>query len=318
MSEIGGYFELELAKKQEYHSDALRINTSRNALEYILLQRKYSRVHIPSYSCVALLAPFRRTKTEFCFYQINRHFEAESLSRLEKNEAMLYINYFGICDTIVKELAANVKNLIIDNSQSFYSLPHPGIDTFYSARKFFGVPDGAYLYTTIRPENLLEEDRSWERFKHLLLRIDRNTEAGFDAFQENERLIDTLPLKAMSPVTRRLLSSIDYESIQTAREKNFRFLHEAIGKKNDLPIDIDNISAPLVYPFLVKKGRMLRQLLLNHKIYCATYWPNLNDRLPAECFEMRLVRDMVALPVDQRYDIENMNALATIINNITA
>ncbi len=111
---------------REYHSSALRLNSGRNALEYILLHRNYSRVYIPAYSCVTLLTPFRRTKTEFIFYQINRHFEPAHLPYLAKNEAILYINYFGMCDNIVQKLAANVSNLIIDNSHSFYSLPHPG------------------------------------------------------------------------------------------------------------------------------------------------------------------------------------------------
>jgi hypothetical protein len=32
---IGGYFELELSRGEEYHSDAIRLNTGRNAFEYI-------------------------------------------------------------------------------------------------------------------------------------------------------------------------------------------------------------------------------------------------------------------------------------------
>ena len=36
MKTIGGYFELELKKNEEYHKDALSLNTGRNALEYIL------------------------------------------------------------------------------------------------------------------------------------------------------------------------------------------------------------------------------------------------------------------------------------------
>ena len=160
MKEMGGYFELELAKMREYHSSALRLNSGRNALEYILLHRNYSRVYIPAYSCVTLLTPFRRTKTKFIFYRINRHFEPARLPYLAKNEAILYINYFGMCDHVVQKLAANVSNLIIDNSHSFYSLPHPGTDTFNSVRKFFGVPDGAYLFTTIKPVISLKEDRS--------------------------------------------------------------------------------------------------------------------------------------------------------------
>lgn len=39
--------------------------------------------------------------------------------------------------------------IILDNTQSFFQKPISGIDTIYSCRKYFGVPDGAYLSTNI-------------------------------------------------------------------------------------------------------------------------------------------------------------------------
>lgn len=41
MKAIGGYFELELPYSEEYHKNALRLNTGRNAFEYILRSKKY-------------------------------------------------------------------------------------------------------------------------------------------------------------------------------------------------------------------------------------------------------------------------------------
>ena len=42
----------------------------------------------------------------------------------------------------------------------FYAKPIHGNDTFYTCRKFFGVPDGAYLYT----DKLLDEEFSKNNF----------------------------------------------------------------------------------------------------------------------------------------------------------
>ena len=39
MKEIGGYFELELTKGIEYHSELLKLNSGRNAFKYILKTR---------------------------------------------------------------------------------------------------------------------------------------------------------------------------------------------------------------------------------------------------------------------------------------
>ena len=59
MESIGGYFSLELPKYEEYHKDAIRLNTGRNCLEYILRARRYSKVYIPYYTCEVILgSPF--------------------------------------------------------------------------------------------------------------------------------------------------------------------------------------------------------------------------------------------------------------------
>ena len=52
---IGGYFELELPLKEEFHKDALRLNSGKNCLEYILRARQYKKVYIPYYTCDVVL-----------------------------------------------------------------------------------------------------------------------------------------------------------------------------------------------------------------------------------------------------------------------
>ena len=47
MKEIGGYFELELSSKEEFHRDALKLNSGRNAFKYILKAQSTRKVHIP-------------------------------------------------------------------------------------------------------------------------------------------------------------------------------------------------------------------------------------------------------------------------------
>ena len=55
-------------------------------------------------------------------------------------EAFLYTNYFGLKQGCVKLLEKKYgDHLIVDNAQAFFAKPIKGIDTFYSARKFFGL-----------------------------------------------------------------------------------------------------------------------------------------------------------------------------------
>lgn len=143
MREIGGYFELELDKKEEYHPEALKLNSGRNALYYILKVLEPRKIFIPYYICESVLEPVHKLNVELEFYHINKKFEPDIPSQFNQNDYFLFVNYFGINDSIGKSLAANIKNLIADNSQAFYCQPYE-CPTFYSTRKFFGVADGSY------------------------------------------------------------------------------------------------------------------------------------------------------------------------------
>lgn len=54
-------------------------------------------------------------------------------------------------------------NLIVDNVQAFYTPPIKGLDTIYTCRKFFGVPDEAYLYTDCILTESIPYDKSYDR-----------------------------------------------------------------------------------------------------------------------------------------------------------
>jgi hypothetical protein len=307
MKEIGGYFQIELDSGEEFHTGVLRLNTGRNCLEYILRAGKYSKIYLPFYSCDSLLEPLHKLKIPFEYYRIDEKFRP-LLPAMDANSAVLYINYFGICDNIAIKTAAKFINTIIDNSQSFFSKRLKKVDTFYSCRKFFGVPDGAYLYTEKRIDEKLEKDISYERMSHLLIRCDISAEKGFDEFHRNEHLLAHQPMRRISDLTAGLLSSLNYSRVMEIRRKNFEYLHSHLEKINELMVEksADN-SVPMIYPFLVKSGKDIKGRLIKEHIYVATYWPNVFDRCEVKSWEYYLASNLVAFPIDQRYSIEDMD-----------
>lgn len=62
---IGGYFGLELQKKKEYHQNAIRLNTGRNAFEYILRAKNYTKVYLPYYTCDVMLEPINKLNLKY-------------------------------------------------------------------------------------------------------------------------------------------------------------------------------------------------------------------------------------------------------------
>jgi len=316
MEAIGGYFELELNNDVEYHKNALKLNTGRNCLEYILRVKNYKKIYIPYYTCEVILEPIKKLKISFEFYYIDKNLNPVFEKKIQTNEAFLYTNYFGIKQTTVKQLAAKFgENLIIDNAQAFFDKPLKNIDTFYSARKFFGVPDGAYLYTNKKFEKKLEQDISYKRFEHLLGRIDLGAEQFYQSFKNNDASLIEKPIKTMSNLTCKILRSINYQKIKKRRCENFLLLHNTLKNTNQLNLEIEPNTVPMVYPYFVNNGSELKKKLIQNKIFVATYWTNVFNLAKENSFEYKLAKYLLPLPIDQRYKIEDMKRIINLLSD---
>lgn len=315
MEAIGGYFSLELPIREEYHKDALRLNTGRNCLEYILRARKYDKVYLPYYTCDVVLEPFKKLNLPYEFYHINLQLEINDRITLKESEAILYTNYFGLKQRYVEHLAEKFQDqLIIDNTQAFYAKPLHGIDTFYTCRKFFGVADGAYLYTEAKLDDDFEQDKSCDRMTHLLKRIDLSAEEGFKDFRRVDDGLDYQPILKMSKLTHRIMLSIDYEAVAQKRRENYQFLHRVLSGQNNLELMLDNDAVPMVYPFLIPtKG--LREKFIEKKLFVARYWPNVLEWCTKNEIEYLLAFQMQPLPIDQRYSKLDMEYIIRIVKD---
>lgn len=313
MEAIGGYFSLELPNHEEFHQGAIRLNTGRNCLEYILRVRKYRKVYIPYYTCEVILEPFHKLGIDYEFYHVNIKLEIAQKIKLQKDEALLYTNYFGLKQRYVEKLVDKYENqLILDNTQAFYADHILDIDSFYTCRKFFGVPDGAYLYCDAELDEEIEQDYSYERMAHLLKRIDLSAEEGYADFRKVDDGLDNQPIKKMSKLTQRMMQSIDYQAAALKRRENFKTLHKALGKDNNIVLPLDDDAVPMVYPYLVpKKG--LREKLIENKIFVARYWPNVLEWTTKENIEYLIAFQMLPLPIDQRYNKYDMDYIIRMI-----
>lgn len=307
MNPIGGYFELELRKGNEYHKDAIRLNSGRNAFEYILRARDYKKVYLPYFTCDVMLEPILKLKLKYEFYHINEQLEPIfDFSQIGVDETFIYTNYFGIKSLEAIKISKTYPNLIIDNSQAFFEKPIAGIDTFYSPRKFFGVPDGAYLYTNTLLQIELSHDKSMTRFSHLTKRIEDGAEAGYSDFKTNDDAIKWQSIKLMSTLTQALLCGIDYENVIKIRKQNFQFLDEHLQSSNKLHLQVDPDFVPMIFPYLTTKGKNLKQKLLQNGIFVATYWPNVFEWCDKIQMDYKIAEEIVPIPVDQRYGLKEM------------
>ena len=140
---------------------------------------------------------------------------------------------------------------------------------------------------------------------HLLKRIEQGAEAGYVDYQREEETLDGSPVERMSKLTDALLRSIDYEKIALDRISNYKVLEEQLGKTNAIHLTLHQGDVPMVYPYLTE-DTTLKQRLITHKIFVATYWPNVDAN---ENYEATLKTNLLPLPIDQRYWDEDMKRI---------
>ena len=315
---IGGYFSLELPYNNngEYHRNAIRLNSGRYCLEYVLRVKKYKKVYLPYYMCDAVLQPINKLGLDYQFYHIDKYFHISEVLHPKKDEVILYCNYFGLMDEYVKIVTDKyAPNIIIDNTQAFFSRPLPEIDTFYTCRKFFGVADGAYLYTDKEADFDIPQDYSSSRMLFLLDRLDKSAEEAFSDYHKSENSLDYDTIKRMSKVTQTIMSSIDYRDVASRRLYNFDYLNDKFGLSNELDIHLEKGSIPMIYPYFVKDEN-LRKKLIDHKIYIPSYWPNVSSWCNFIDIETSFSYLLLPLPVDQRYGIEDMDTIHSVITKV--
>ncbi len=309
---IGGYFELELRRGELPHSDAVLLNSGRNCLEYILRTKQPKRVYIPKFTCDVMLEPLDKLKIPYILYSVNERLEIKEEIEPKGDELLVYTNYFGIKTDVCYELSQKYGwRLILDYSQAFFAERPAGSHVFYSPRKFFGLPDGGMLYTDQELEERLPVAKSSSHFGHLLKRIEDGAEAGYGDFKTDDQALSNLPLMAMSKLTQRLMANIDYEASKSRRDRNLAVLDRVIGQKNKLTLKAPAVGL-LCYPFL-SDDSSLRHKLIEHKIFVPTYWPNVLEWTKETELEHQLADKLLPLPIDQRYDQDDMSKIAKLI-----
>lgn len=312
MKEIGGYIELDTCRHAMLHEDAILLNCGRNALAYLLETKGIKKLYLPYFLCDSVANVCKKYGVEVAFYHIGENWLPKDL--VIDGDAWLYIvNFYGqITREDLARLAAAYRNIIIDNAQAYFDAPLANVDTLYTCRKFFGVSDGAVLYTNSKLERSLEIDESFNRIHYVLGRYERTASEFYEEAAKNNDIFDNEPIKEMSRLTKNLLRSIDYEYVKQVRTNNFAYLHEKLREVNKLNIRL--IEGAFMYPFLIDDGMKIRKQLQQMKIYIPTLWPNVLEECEPDTLEYKFAAEILPIPVDQRYGFKDMEHLVNVIN----
>ena len=312
MKEIGGYFGLEQFSGEEYHKDAIAVNSGRNALLYILKARNVKKLYIPAFLCDTVYKLCEREGYAYEFYSVDNAFMPIFDKPLLSGEWLYIVNYYGlISNECLMKLKKRYGNVIFDNVQAFFQPALPGVDTVYSCRKFFGVPDGGYVSTDAVLDRPLPLDTSADRMRHILGRFEECGSAYYADFQANDENFYNLELRTMSRLTMNILRAVDYNDVISKRNANFAVLHDMLGDRNGIQPITPN--GPYCYPFYCENGLAIKKQLASQKIYVATLWPNVLTEDAASPLEKDYTANILPLPCDQRYGKTEMEHIGKVV-----
>lgn len=312
MSEIGGYFSLEEFEGEEYYSDLLAVNSVRNGLAYLIEKLKIKRIWLPYFLCDSIHKICKMYNLKCSFYEINYDFKPLlDCIPFEEGDYLYLVNYYGQLDEeTIKKYKREYCNIILDNTQAFFSKFDTNIVTLYNCRKYFGVPDGAYVSGINSGIDELQQDISYDRMKYLLGRYEIGASEFFEEYHYAEDQFDNMDIRYMSKLTHNLLRAINYDSVKKKRENNYKIIHNKLALYNMLVIKC--VCGPYAYPFMHPNAPQIRKQLISHKIYVPVLWPEVIKKNESNQ-AVEFAKNILPLPVDQRYTGEDMNLIIDII-----
>lgn len=352
VKESGEIAELHLSQVDRYgKKNRCYTASGREAIELALISLEREkpgtprRCLMPAYMCDSVFLPFLHQGWELIFYSVDRELKSagEEIFRLalENDPGLIFIHpYYGTdtCRGLRRQLSTLRRSGVMvmeDVTQSYY-LEEAGQEADFvvgSLRKWYAVPDGGFVVSDLplaadilregedyakerlapllqKWEYLQDEDmpeKEKKRRKTAFLTENRSLEAGLDCYEGVRR---------MSRLSARILSEVDEEAARQARAENYRYLCEKIdGMKRFWPILFkEEEGAPLYFPIYVKERDELQRFLGERGVYAPVLWPlgELNrDELQGD--EAYIYEHMLALPIDQRYGIPQMENIAQIL-----
>lgn len=265
-------------------------------------------MYVPFFACDALYDPFINLNIKYEYYSINENLEIDSSIDLKNDEYILYTNFFGIktkyTHTLIDRYADKI---IVDDTHNYFFHGYENNFSFTSARKYFGVPDGAFLLSPKKISINAERNKN-ATVDHNISRLLGKNDVAHSQFRIYEdRLNDDI--EYISILSEKLLSLIDYEKVIYKRKENFNYLHKKLKEYNSLQLNIDDSQTYFCYPFLPKK-RIKREQFYSSKIFIPYLWIDLihRDISGFDC-DKNFALNLLPLPIDHRYSIEDMNLL---------
>lgn len=310
--EYGGFLplELNLGGNHSYYSDYsnnLAFNTIKAAFSLLSKLLQSEEIYVPYYLCPNVIRELKKSFNKVEFYYLNDDL-LPNIDNLDGKTVYL-VDYFGVMDKVVqKYVNANQETtFLIDNAHSFYNKPiiRGNIFNLYSCKKFFGVPDGGYLISERRIEQMYKKTTSNQISNYLIKSLEEGTNSCYQDKKAVDEYINN-NYSGISVFSEELLSRIDYEKVKSIRRNNFNEYQKYFAEINQIKCEKD--SVPYIYP--LNMGINIKDKLIREKVYVPTLWNQCIEKQFENTLEQNLAANTLFLPLDQRYEKKDIEFIS--------
>jgi len=249
---IGGEFEINpssLKGVSDFNPNkaTFLFSSGRSALMAILknvARTNPRKIHIPYYICQSVVNACIYADFNVSFYELDERFlfPLDYTEKIEKEEVLLTVNYFGFVDdnpTVesIKQTRPDIVT-ISDHSQSFWTYSQSMADySFTSLRKYLPVPDGAFVNSM--KKDLLDRNNTIFKNSFYSLKLagsimkwqKQDDNLYLELFSEGENIIDTEhSITQASFVSEFLFSTINLEALKKKRKKTHKLFMNLVPK----------------------------------------------------------------------------------------
>ena len=191
----------------------------------------------------------------------------------------------------------------------------------YSPRKLLGAAHGGLLLGSRAISHL--EENLWApmdlavtlpelmRFED---QAERHNDEWYAAYKEREHGLSDRS-GPMSRLAESLLHRIPIGPLVRARQANYRYLLGRLSRLAAWPRSAENV-APFGLPIIVEDSLRISRELAEERLFCPRHWPDLGSNSSLFPYEHALSRQLLTLPCDHRYSVEQLGRLADAIDRL--
>ncbi|MCT4616240.1 MAG: hypothetical protein N4A49_15385 [Marinifilaceae bacterium] len=306
MKQIGGEIEQQALDFDVYFTD-----TGRSSLRLLLRSQKINHVQIPQFLCPIIIDILVQEGVKYTFYSLDKNLQIEESSLNFKSDALYIINYFGVRHKQISKkyleskivIEDSVFNIEIENSQN--AEKWFGYNSF---RKVSNCVEGSIIKTNLDINQTLIENKFADfienrymakNYKYRFIKS-RGVEENvyLNLANKSEKILDSQNL--IYSISQKGLYFINQLYSKSEFEKCCKLDNYIILEKKLIPI-LNSSKDANFFVFKDSNPQGLKSYLRKFNIFLPGFWPNSYE------IENNFYDELVAIPIDSRYSVEDMN-----------